>query len=153
MGGVSPGRFICRELAGRKRCKTALAASLSDTEQPQAEVESLLGSVSPSHFCFVQAAGWKLSTSALPGGGHSAGHRESRPFAQAMNTTIGNVQLGPGCRRGSAGAQHPSPSTNRASTASSSQASRSASVGADTSRQEWELAPQRLAPQVNCGVP
>lgn len=26
VGGVSPGRFPCRELAGRERCKTALAA-------------------------------------------------------------------------------------------------------------------------------
>lgn len=60
VGGVSPGRFICAELAGWERCKTALAASLSDTEQPQAGAETLLGSVSPSRSCFVQAAGWKL---------------------------------------------------------------------------------------------
>lgn len=61
MGGVSPGRFIRGELAGWERCKTALAASLSDCEQPQAAAEPLLlGTPCPSRFCFVQAAAREL---------------------------------------------------------------------------------------------
>lgn len=81
MGGVSPGCFICRELAGRERCKTALAASLSEPEQPQAGVKSLLCSHTPalylpktSYFCSDQAAGWKLLIWTLLGAGCTPGH-------------------------------------------------------------------------------
>lgn len=157
VGGVSPGRFICGELAGRERCKTALAGSLSDTEQPQAGAESLLGSASPSPSCFVQAAAWKLFTWAqrVPGAwlGRGSLGRESRPLARVTDTTAGHMRLGPWCHRDSARGQRPPPGAGRASAASSSQPSHPAPAGAGTSCQEWELAPRRLAPQVNCGVP
>lgn len=155
MGGVSPGRFICGELAGWEHCKTALAASLSDTEQPQAGVEPLLGTLCPSRFCFIRAAGWKLFPWALLGAECTAGRRESGQGVCASCSgehTVGEMYLGR-LHKGSARGQYPSPSTDRASPAGSSPPSHPAPVRTSTSRQEWELAPRRLAPQVNCGVP
>lgn len=102
VGGVSAGRFIRGGLAGWERCKTALAASLSGSEQPQAGAER---SVSQPPLL---GPGCWLGALPLGSAGCSAEHGQCGPVAQVTLLVTGS-------HKGSARGQRPSPGTARAS--------------------------------------